>query len=140
MEEKIKSRIDFYRAKQRKESKSNIEENVESEKSEEVSETEEAETRFNSALSTLLAENCWELTTTRSGRYKVQFKPTLDYNDRINILEIVLEDIRERYCDIKANFQHSKRKFRKRMKARDSGECSVGAANGGTHRKRMKGN
>ena len=135
MEEEIKSRIDSYRAKQRKVSRSRIEENtsVEIEKSEEISENEEAETRFNSALSTLLSENCWELTTTRSGRYKVQFKPSLDYKDRINILEIVLEDIRERYCDIKANFQHSKRKFRKRrLKKNHNSE--------GRPRKRMKGN
>jgi len=79
-------------------------------------EENEEETRFNSALSTLLAENSWKLVTTRSGRYKVQFKSTLDYKDRVNILEIVLGDIRERYLDLKDNLQRSKRNYRKHKK------------------------
>ena len=83
----------------------------------------EEEHRFNSALSALLAENSWQLVTTRTGRYKVNFRKSLGYVDRVSILGIVLEDIRERYYDLKANLQQSKRKYGrlrwKRMKKND---------------------
>lgn len=84
-------------------------------------EATEEECKFNSVLSTLLAENNWKLVSTRSGRYKVQFKSSLDYKDRINILEIVLEDIRERYLDLKAESQRLKRKCRKGRTGRRCG-------------------
>lgn len=76
-------------------------------------EATEEECKFNSVLSTLLAENSWKLVSTRTGRYKVQFKSSLDNKDRINILEIVLEDIRERYLDLKAESQRLKRKYQR---------------------------
>ena len=76
----------------------------------------EEENRFNSALSTLLAEDSWQLVTTRTGRYKVHFRKSLNYMDRISILGIVLEDIRERYYDLKANLQQSKREYGHRMR------------------------
>ena len=76
----------------------------------------EEESRFNSALSTLLAEDSWQLVTTRTGRYKVHFRKSLNYMDRISILGIVLEDIRERYYDLKANLQQSKREYSNRMR------------------------
>ena len=76
----------------------------------------EEESRFNLALSTLLAEDSWQLVTTRTGRYKVHFRKSLNYMDRISILGIVLEDIRERYYDLKANLQQSKREYSNRMR------------------------
>jgi len=119
MEALIRSRVAQYRAKGRS-GKSAGEEGTDETTllSEPKQEENEAESRFNSALSTLLAENSWKLVTSRSGRYKVQFKPSLDYKDRINILEIVMEDIRERYMDLKENLQRSQRKNRKRKRTK----------------------
>ena len=118
MENIIEENVKKYRAAEKKKRTSSyIDEKIEEDdKQQQQTEENEEESRFNSALSTLLAENSWKLTTTRSGRYKVQFKSTLDYKDRINILEIVLGDIRERYFDLKDNLQRSKRKYRKNKK------------------------
>ena len=80
----------------------------------------EDENRFNSALSTLLAENNWKLVSTKSGKYRVQFKASLNYKERINILEIVLEDIRERYLDLRCEYQKIKRKCGKRKRKHGS--------------------
>ena len=83
--------------------------------------TTEDESKFDSALSTLLAENNWKLVSTKNGKYRVQFKPSLNFKERINILEIVLEDIRERYLDLRCEYQKIKRKCGRRRKKRKRG-------------------
>ena len=70
----------------------------------------EDESKFDLALSTLLAENNWKMVSTRTGKYKIQFKSSLNYKERINILEIVLEDIRERYLDLRVEYRRMRRK------------------------------
>lgn len=76
----------------------------------------EDESKFDLALPTLLTENNWKMVSTRSGKYKIQFKSSLNYKERINILEIVLEDIRERYLDLKVEYKKMKRKNNRKNK------------------------
>ena len=71
--------------------------------------TEEEESKFNSALSSLLTENNWKIVSSGKGKYHVIFKSSLNFKERINILEILLEDIRERYMDLKVEYQRLKR-------------------------------
>ena len=79
---------------------------------------DENESRFNSSLTTLLAENTWRMVATKSGKYRVKFKSSLSYRERINILEIVLEDIRERYIDLRMELQRMRRKYAKKKRKR----------------------
>jgi len=99
----------------------NMEEDEDKENSSNIEEAKSTEDEFNSALSTLLAENNWKLVSTKTGKYKVQFKPTLNYKERINILEIVLEDIRERYLDLRCEYQKIKRRCGRKNRKRKRG-------------------
>ena len=65
----------------------------------------------------------WELSENRSGKYYLDFKsPYFTMAERIRILEAALEDIRERYCDIKEEYQRLNRRCAKwRRKRRQSG-------------------
>ena len=109
-------------------------------------ENADEEHRFNSALSTLLAENSWQLVTSRTGRYKVHFRKSLAYVDRISILGIVLEDIRERYHDTKANLQQLKRekysrtrrKLRRKMRSKAKQEENDGMVPSATEDNKLK--
>lgn len=119
--EKVHLKIEEYRKKQ-KHSMRTTTHDEEQDTKQTTSDITEDETNFNSALSTLLAENNWKLVSNRSGKYKVKFKNSLNYKERINILEIVLEDIRERYFDMRYEYQRIKRKHsKKKRKKRKNG-------------------
>ena len=65
----------------------------------------------------------WEIAETRHGKYFLDFKsPYFTMNERIRILEAALEDIRERYIEVKDEYQRFNRKCtRWRRKRRSNG-------------------
>ena len=65
----------------------------------------------------------WEIAETRHGKYFLDFKsPYFTMNERIRILEAALEDIRERYIEVKDEYQRFNRKCtRWRRKRRTNG-------------------
>eukprot|EP00112_Aurelia_sp_Birch-Aquarium-sp1_P016308 Seg3687.3 transcript_id=Seg3687.3/GoldUCD/mRNA.D3Y31 product="hypothetical protein" protein_id=Seg3687.3/GoldUCD/D3Y31 len=65
----------------------------------------------------------WEIAETRNGKYFLDFKsPYFTMNERIRILEVALEDIRERYIEVKEEYQNFNRKCtRWRRKRRNNG-------------------
>ena len=110
--------IEQYRKKQKL---TNVLESTETVEKVQAITSSEEESNFNSALSTLFAENSWKMVSTKGGKYKVEFKSSLSYKEKINILEIVLEDIRERYLDLRMEYQRMKRKCNHKKKKRKRG-------------------